>query len=55
MLKSLKQLPNYLKRAETTVVLIVFNSVIYRVHAYKYCYRFLPSLYMNQVPEIIHC
>jgi hypothetical protein len=34
MSKSQKQLPNCLKIAETRVVLIVLNYVLYRVHAY---------------------
>jgi len=42
--KSPKQLSNCLKIAETSVVPIVFNRVLY-------CYRFLSSLYMNQVLE----
>jgi len=45
MLKSRKQLPNCLKRAETIIVLIVFNGVLCEV-----CFRFLPLLNMNQVP-----
>ena len=53
MSKAPKQLSNCLKRAETSVVLIVFDCVLYEVCAYKhkYCYCFLPSLNMNQVPE----
>ena len=48
-----KKLSNCLKRAETSVVLIVFDCVLYEVRAYKNkcCYCFLPSLNMNQVPE----
>ena len=32
MLKSPKQLPNFLKKAETIVVLIVFNVILCDVH-----------------------
>ena len=48
MTKSPKQLPNCLKRAETSAVLIVFNAVLL-LHLYYYC--FLLSAYRNQVPE----
>ena len=34
MSKRTNQLPNYLERAETNVVLIVFNGDLYRVRAY---------------------
>jgi hypothetical protein len=36
MSKSSKHMPNYLKRTETSVVLIVFNDVLYLVRAYKF-------------------
>jgi hypothetical protein len=41
MSKSPNQLPNYLKRAKTSVVIIVFSDVLY--HVLWYCYLFLPS------------
>jgi len=50
MLQKTKQLPNCLKGAETSVILVVFwwcplwSSRLY-------CYRFFPLLNMNQVPE----
>ena len=34
MSKSPKQLPNYLKIAETSVIIIIFNYVFCEVHAY---------------------
>ena len=44
-----KQQLNYLKIAETSVVLNVSNGVpLWGL--WLYCYRFIPSLYMNQVP-----
>ena len=51
--KAPKKLSNCLKRAETSLVLIVFDCVLCEVRAYKHicCYCFLPSLNMNQVPE----
>ena len=51
--KAPMKLSNCLKRAETSVVLIVFGCVLCEVRAYKNkcCYCFLPSLNMNQVPE----
>ena len=53
MSKAPKKLSNCLKRAETSVVLIVFDCVLCEVRAYKHkcCCCFLPSLNMNQVPE----
>ena len=56
MSKAPKQLSNCLKRAETSVVLIVFDWVLlevrgYKLYKHKCCYCFLPSLNMNQVPE----
>ena len=56
MSKAPKKLLNCLKRAETSLVLIIFDCVLCEVRAYKfishkYCYCFLPSLNMNQVPE----
>ena len=33
MSKSPKQLPNCLKTAETSIVLVVFKGVLYHVHA----------------------
>ena len=55
MSKAPKKLSNCLKRAETSVVLIVYDGVLCEVRAYKLkhkcCYCFLPSLNMNQVPE----
>ena len=41
--KSLKQLPNCLKIAETSVVLIVFNAVICDVSAYTAIISFYHS------------
>ena len=55
--KAPKKLSNCLKRAETSVVLIVFDCVLCEIRAYKVykhtecCYCFLPSLNMNQVPN----
>ena len=48
-----KKLSNCLKRAETRVVLIVFDCVLSEVRAFKHkcCCCFLPSLNMNQVSE----
>ena len=53
MSKATKKLSNCLKRTETSVVLIVFDCVLFEVRAYKHkcCYCFLPSLNMKQVPE----
>ena len=53
LLKAPKKLSNCLKRAETSLVLIVFDCVLCEVRVYKHkcCYCFLPSLNMNQVPE----
>lgn len=31
-----KQLPNCMERAETSVILIVFNSVLYRISSYTF-------------------
>ena len=49
MSKSSKQLPNCLKWADTSVILIIImlSSVSLRV----YCYRFLLLRNMNQVPD----
>ena len=49
--KAPKKLSNCLKRAETSVDLIVFDCVLFEVRAYKHkcCYCFFPSLNMNQV------
>jgi len=52
MLKSLKQLPYCLRRAETSVVLIVIDGVLCHVLCLCCC-CFLPSLKMNEVPEKI--
>ena len=41
------------KIAETSVVLIVFNGVIYTVGAY-YVTHFFLSLYLNQVPAMLY-
>jgi hypothetical protein len=49
MSKSLKCMSNCLKIAETSVILMDFNGVLYHVHSYTY--YFLPPLYMNEVPE----
>ena len=51
MSKTPKQLSNCLKRAEKSVVLIVFDCILCEVRAYKHKYCFWPSLNMNQVPE----
>ena len=55
--KSPKETMKLSKRAETSVVLIVFDCVLCEVRAYKHkcCYCFLPSLNMNQVPENYLC
>ena len=49
MSKRTKQLPNYLKRAETKVVLIIFNGVLGEVGAFTVTVSFCHSTY--QVPE----
>ena len=49
MLKTPKQLLNCLKRAEKSIVLIVFDGVLCEVFAYN-CYNVLPLFNMNQVP-----
>ena len=51
--KAPKKLSNCLKRAETSVVLIVFDCVLLEVRVYKFIMLllFLTSLKMNQVPE----
>jgi hypothetical protein len=46
MSKNPNKLPNSLKRTETSVILIVFDGVLYEV---LYCYLFLQSLNINQV------
>ena len=51
--KSQKQLPNCLKRAETTIVLIVFNGVLCDLHTYTVTI-FLLKINMNQVPERLY-
>ena len=51
MLNSPKQLPNCVKRAETSVVVIVFYGVLYEVRAYNAMFRFLPLINMYQAPE----
>jgi hypothetical protein len=51
--KCQKQLSNCLKRAETTIVLIVFNGVLCDLHAYTVTI-FLPNINMNQVPERLY-
>ena len=53
MSKSPKQVPNCLKIAETNVVIIVFNCVLYEVFAYTVTVSYCP-LYMNQVPEKLY-
>jgi hypothetical protein len=40
------------KLSETSAVLIVFACPLQRPHLY--CYPFLPSLYMNLVPEKLY-
>ena len=50
MSKSPKQEPSCLKIAETSIIIIFFKGVLYAVH-HLYCYDFLLSLYMNQIPE----
>jgi hypothetical protein len=47
MLKRPKQVANCLEMAETNIVLIVSNGVLYDVHSYTVSY----CCYMNQVPE----
>jgi hypothetical protein len=47
MLKRPKQVANCLEMAETNIVLIVSNGVLYHVHSYTVSY----CCYMNQVPE----
>jgi hypothetical protein len=53
MSKSPKQLPYCLKRAETSIVLIIFNSVLYEKFkdSTNAVTVFFHPLYMNQVPE----
>ena len=53
MSKAPKKLSNCVKRAETSLVLIVFDCVLCEVRAYKHkcCYCFIPSFNMNQIPE----
>ena len=46
MSKAPKKLSNCLKRAETSLVLIIFDCVLSECY-----YIFLPSLNMNPVPE----
>ena len=41
------------KKAETSIVLIVFDGVLCEVRAYN-CYCFLLLLKMNQVPEKLY-
>ena len=41
MSKCPKQLPKYLKKAERSVVLIVFNDVLYHVRAYTVTFIFV--------------
>ena len=48
-----KQLPKCLKIAETSVVIIVFNSVLCEIRAYTGTVSY-PSLYMNQVLEKLY-
>jgi hypothetical protein len=53
MSKNPKQLPNYLKRAETSDFLFIFLwGPLWSLCLY--CYHFLLSLYMNQVPEKLY-
>jgi len=47
--KSPKQVPNCLKIADTSVVIIIFNGVLWSLRLY--CYSFLLSRYKNQVSE----
>ena len=51
--KSPKQRPNYLRIAETSVVLIVFIGVIFDISTCIVSV-YLLSLYMNQVPEMLY-
>jgi hypothetical protein len=46
MLNSSKQLSTYVTRAETSIVPIVFDDVLYDVRAY-----IIIVSYMNQIPE----
>jgi hypothetical protein len=53
--KSPKHLSNCLNRAETNDVEIIFDGVLCDVCTYTlYCFCFLPSLNMNQVPEKLY-
>ena len=46
------KLPNYLKRAETSIVLIVFSwCPLWILCVYSYCFLPSDSLYMNKGPE----
>jgi len=51
--KSPKQLPYCLKRAETSIVLIILNGVLYEKfeNSTNAVTVFFHPLYMNQVPE----
>ena len=50
MLNSSKQLPNCVTRAEISIVRIIFDDVLYEVHAYT-----IIVSYMNQIPEKGYC
>ena len=41
------------KLSEKSIVPIIFNGVLYHV-CHLYCYRFLSSHYINQVPEKLY-
>jgi hypothetical protein len=51
MLNSPKQLPICVKRAETSVVVIVFDGVLYEVRAYNVIYPFLSLINTYHAPE----
>ena len=59
MSNSPKHLPNCLQKAETSIVLIIFNGVLYHIDfIYTVTVFILPSLYINQVPVKLyhgHC
>jgi hypothetical protein len=54
MSKSQTLLSNCLQRAETSVILIVFNGVLYHVPTYTISYCFFLVLYMNQLSEKLY-
>jgi hypothetical protein len=51
--KSTKQLSNCLKRAETSVVLIVFNNVVYHIHTYTFTVSYHRSTWIRYLNSYI--